>query len=120
MNVFDVYVRHRHLDDDVFVKPADRNIRLQDECALRSEPVFQIVTVQFATLNVILERFAADVFVDNVRIGTVGEFTSTTQPLGLSAGRHHIEIRASGYRSITDDVDITPGEVIPYSGTLER
>jgi len=62
----------------------------------------------------------ADVFVDNVRIGTVGEFTSTTQPLGLSAGRHHIEIRATGYQTMSFDVDIIAGEVIPYQGSLER
>jgi hypothetical protein len=58
--------------------------------------------------------------VDNVRIGTVGEFTSTTQPLGLSAGRHHIEIRATGYQTMSFDVDIIAGQVIPYQGSLER
>jgi len=63
---------------------------------------------------------SAEVFVDNVRVGTVGEFTATTQPLGLSAGNHHIEIRAAGYRTLAFDVDIIAGEVIPYQGALER
>jgi len=62
----------------------------------------------------------AEVYVDNVRVGTVGEFTATTQPLGLSAGHHHIEIRANGYRTMTLDVDIIAGQVIPYQGSLER
>jgi hypothetical protein len=54
------------------------------------------------------------------RVGTVGEFTPTTQPLGLEAGHHHIEIRASGYRTMSFDVDIIAGQVIPYQGSLER
>ena len=62
----------------------------------------------------------AEVYVDSVRVGTVGEFTATTQPLGLSAGHHHIEIRASGYRTMNLDVDIIAGQVIPYQGSLER
>src|SRR5262249_15692857 len=41
----------------------------------------------------------AELFVDNMRVGTVGEFTSTVQPLGLGAGHHHIEIRAAGYQT---------------------
>ena len=62
----------------------------------------------------------AELFVDNVRVGTVGDFTPTTQPLGLEAGRHHIEIRAAGYQTTSFDVDIVAGQVIPYQGSLER
>src|SRR5437588_12322288 len=53
-------------------------------------------------------------------VGTVGRFTSTTQPLGLVAGRHQLEIRAPGYRTMSFDVDIIAGQVIPYEGTFER
>lgn len=62
----------------------------------------------------------AELFVDNVRVGTVGEFTSTTQPLGLTAGHHHIEIRAAGYQTISFDVETIAGQVLPYQGSLER
>jgi hypothetical protein len=62
----------------------------------------------------------AQVFVDGTLIGTVGDFTPTTQPLGLVAGRHHVEVRAAGYHTMSFDVDIVAGEVIPYQGTLER
>ena len=62
----------------------------------------------------------AELFVDNVDVGTVGEFTPTTQPLGMAAGRHHVEIRAVGYQTISFDVDITAGQVLPYQGSLER
>jgi len=63
---------------------------------------------------------SAELFVDGNLIGTVGQFTPTSQPLGLPAGRHKVEVRASGYRTISFDVDIVAGEVIPYQGTMER
>jgi len=62
----------------------------------------------------------AEVFVDGREAGTVGEFTATSQPLGLPAGRHRIEIRANGYQTMSFDVDIVAGQVIPYQGTLQR
>ena len=62
----------------------------------------------------------AQVIVDGTPVGTVGQFTPTTQPLGLPAGRHQIEVRAPGYRTMSFDVDIVAGQVIPYQGTLER
>ena len=62
---------------------------------------------------------SAEVFVDNVRVGTVGDFTPTTQPLGVAAGRHHVEVRAPGYQTMSFDVDIVAGQVIPYQGSLE-
>jgi hypothetical protein len=62
----------------------------------------------------------AEIFVDGQRAGTVNQFMPTSQPLGLTAGRHRIEIRAPGYNSMDFDVDIVAGQVIPYQGTLER
>jgi len=62
----------------------------------------------------------AQVIVDGTPVGTVGQFTPTTQPLGLPAGRHQIEVRASGYHTMSIDVDVVAGQVIPYQGTLER
>jgi hypothetical protein len=62
----------------------------------------------------------AAVFVDGTYMGTAGEFGATTEPLGLTAGRHHVEIRGAGYRTMTFDADVRPGEVIPYQGTLQR
>jgi hypothetical protein len=62
----------------------------------------------------------AQLFIDGALVGTVGQFTPTSQPLGLTAGRHHVEVRASGYQTMSFDVDITAGQVIPYQGTMER
>ena len=63
---------------------------------------------------------SAQLFVDGTLMGTVGQFTTTSQPLGLAAGRHHVEVRASGYKTMTFDVDIIAGQVIPYQGSMER
>ena len=41
-------------------------------------------------------------------------------PLTLTPGRHRIEVRASGYQTMAFDADVTPGQVIPYQGTLQR
>jgi len=62
----------------------------------------------------------AEVVVDGQSMGTVGNFTPSTAPLTLEPGRHHIEIRAQGYRNMAFDVDIVPGQVVPYQGTLQR
>jgi hypothetical protein len=62
----------------------------------------------------------ADVFVDGTYMGTAASFGPTSQPLGVTTGRHRIEIRASGFRPMTFDADVTPGQVLPYQGTLQR
>jgi hypothetical protein len=62
----------------------------------------------------------AQIYVDGRYVGTVGQFSPTSQPLGLTAGRHHIQITAPGYRPMEFDADIVAGEVVPYQGTLER
>ena len=57
---------------------------------------------------------------DGALVGTVGQFTPTSQPLGLVAGRHRIEVRAPGYQTMSFDVNIVAGQVIPYQGEMER
>jgi len=61
----------------------------------------------------------AEVFVDGDYVGEVGQFTSSSQPLGLPAGRHHVELREPGYDVMSFDVDIVAGQVIPYQGQLQ-
>jgi hypothetical protein len=62
----------------------------------------------------------AQVFVDGSLVGTAGSFGPRYQPLGLTPGRHRVEIRAPGYRTLTFDADIQAGQVIPYQGQLQR
>ena len=62
----------------------------------------------------------AEVLVDGNFAGTVGQFTPSSQPLGLSAGRHQVQVVAPGYQTISFEVDIIAGQVLPYQGAMER
>jgi len=62
----------------------------------------------------------AQVFVDGVLVGAVSQFTPSSQPLGLTPGRHRIEIKAPGYQTLDFDADIVAGQVIPYQGVMQR
>jgi hypothetical protein len=61
----------------------------------------------------------ASVFVDGTLVGTVRDFSPTSVPLSVAPGRHHIEVRAPGYKTLTFDVDAIAGQVVPYRGALE-
>jgi hypothetical protein len=62
----------------------------------------------------------ADVYIDGSYVGRVSDFGPQSEPLGLTPGRHHIEIRRSGYQTMSFDTDAVAGEVIPYQGTMQR
>jgi hypothetical protein len=62
----------------------------------------------------------AEIYVDGEYFGEVGQFTPSAQPLGLPAGRHHVELREPGYDVMSFDVDIIAGQVIPYQGQLQQ
>jgi hypothetical protein len=58
------------------------------------------------------------VWVDGQYAGVAREFSPWYQPLTLTPGRHRIELQAPGRPPLMFDVDIIPGEVLPYRGTL--
>jgi hypothetical protein len=37
----------------------------------------------------------------------------------MTPGRHHIEIRRSGYQDLVIDADVHVGEVVPYQGSMQ-
>jgi hypothetical protein len=61
----------------------------------------------------------AGVYVDGAYAGTVADFSPTSNPLTLSPGRHHIEIREPNFQTMAFDTDVTAGQVIPYQGTMQ-
>ena len=73
---------------------------------------------QYGGLSFQVTPATAGVFVDQMYAGPVSQFSPTTEPLTLAPGRHHIKIQADGYRTIEFDVSITPGQVLPYQGTM--
>jgi hypothetical protein len=62
--------------------------------------------------------YDADVFVDGTYAGRVEDFDGATQPLTLTAGVHEIEVQAQGYEPMRINVEVQPGQVIPYRGDL--
>jgi hypothetical protein len=62
----------------------------------------------------------AQLFIDGRLAGTVGEFTPNSQPVGVAAGRHHLEVHAPGYQTLALDVDVVAGQVTPYQGSLQH
>jgi hypothetical protein len=38
----------------------------------------------------------------------------------MNPGRHRVEIRARGYRTMSFDADVVAGQVIPVQGALQR
>jgi hypothetical protein len=74
---------------------------------------------QYGGLSFQITPATAQIHVDGVYVGTVGQFAPTTQPLTLTSGQHHVELRADGYQAMTFDVNVAPGQVIPYQGTMQ-
>ena len=62
----------------------------------------------------------AEIWVDGNFMGVVSDYTPSSQPLGLTAGRHRIELREPGFQVSSFDVDVIPGQVIPFQGQLEQ
>jgi hypothetical protein len=60
----------------------------------------------------------ATVYVDGNFVGQAAQFDGSTQPLSLIAGSHRIELRAQGCEPLVFNVDVRPGQVIPYQGDL--
>ena len=56
-------------------------------------------------------------YVDGYYVGTPADVSGEIE---LEAGRHSIEIRASGYETAQFDVNITPNRSITYQGSLKR
>jgi hypothetical protein len=62
----------------------------------------------------------AQVFADGQYVGTVETFDGSKQPLTLPIGQHRIELRAEGYETVTFNVTVVAGQVIPYRGDMRQ
>ncbi len=61
----------------------------------------------------------AQVFVDGQYVGQVADFDGTNAPLNMTAGQHRIQVSAQGYEPMTMDVNVVPGQLVPYRGDLQ-
>jgi hypothetical protein len=71
-------------------------------------------------LRLKIEPKNAEVYVDGYFAGIVDDFNGHFQRLKLTAGPHHIEVRAAGYQPFTFDVTIQPRHTTEYRGALQR
>ena len=62
----------------------------------------------------------ADLYVDGEYVGPIGDFTPYGEPLTLTPGVHRIEVQRDGYKPMSWDVTVEPGQVIPYRGAMEQ
>jgi hypothetical protein len=65
-----------------------------------------------------IEPDDAEVIVDGVDVGYASDFSPERQPLTLTPGQHHIELWAPDLDPVEYDVQIYPGEVVPFQGSL--
>ena len=75
---------------------------------------------QYGGLSFEITPDDAIVYVDGAYAGPVSSFGPSTQPLSLAPGLHRIEIQAPGHQTLTFDVTISAGVVVPYRGALPR
>jgi hypothetical protein len=66
-----------------------------------------------------VDPYDAAIYVDGDYVGIVNNFGPNAQPLTLRVGTHRVEIQATGYAPIVWDVNVIPGQVIPYRGAMQ-
>ena len=60
----------------------------------------------------------AAVFVDGKYVGAANDFGPQQPPLTIPAGRHHVDLRAQGFQTMSFDVTVVAGQVLPYQGSM--
>jgi hypothetical protein len=60
----------------------------------------------------------AAVFLDGKYVGAATDFGPQQPPLTVAAGRHHLDLRAQGYQTMSFDVTVVAGQVLPYQGAM--
>lgn len=61
----------------------------------------------------------AQVYIDGYYAGLAEEFGLRGRALDLPAGPHHVELRASGYETLTFSVMIEPNGILRYRGDMQ-
>jgi hypothetical protein len=76
-------------------------------------------TIATGGLRLETQPESAQVFVDGYYTGLVEDYGLRGKILDLTAGSHHVELRASGYAPFSFEVSITPNETSRFRGDLE-
>ena len=70
----------------------------------------------YGGMSFLLSPDFAEVYIDGQYVGIARDFGG--QPVPVAAGYHRIELYAPGYAPVAFDIQVYPGQVMPYRGTL--
>lgn len=60
------------------------------------------------------------IFIDGDFVGYAGDFSPGQMPLTLNAGYHRVELEARNRRTVSFNLTVVAGQVLPYRGDLPR
>jgi hypothetical protein len=75
--------------------------------------------VAYGAISFQLNPGNAAIYVDGNYVGQAIDFCDSTRPLSLTAGTHRIELDADGFEPVAFDVNVVPGQLLPYQGSLQ-
>jgi hypothetical protein len=75
-------------------------------------------STQYGGVTLEISPSDAEVFVDGQYVGQVRDFDGVGAPLNLTVGRHRVDVSAPGYEPLWFDVDVRPGQLVPYRGDM--
>ena len=70
----------------------------------------------YGGMSFLLNPDYAEVYIDSQFVGVARDFGG--QPVPVPAGYHRIELYAPGFGPVAFDINVMPGQVIPYRGSL--
>ncbi len=83
-----------------------------------SHPIRIVSGVRYGGIALRITPAEAGVYVDGYYVGMAQDFYGDDLPLPLTPGVHRIELEAGGFAPMVFDVDVMPGQVIPYEGSM--
>lgn len=83
-------------------------------------PGYYGTTAAYGGVRIDVPQTNAEVYADGYYAGTVKDFDGALHHLNLTAGPHHIEVRAQGFDPTAFDVNVQPGQTITYRTDLRK
>ena len=72
------------------------------------------------TLRIKANLDAAKIYIDNALVGTVAEFDGLKGQLEVDGGRHTFELRADGYTTFKQEIDVKVGKTQTIRASLKE
>jgi len=72
--------------------------------------------IAYGGMSFLVDPDTAEVYIDGEFVGFARDFGG--EPVPVAAGYHRIELYAPGFEPVAFDINVMPGQVIPYRGSL--